>query len=126
MMVLSKELRHSSRARARCVSSSRGQARARVSGCIVEMNLDARSRIPALRAARPKGASLSAHSGSHFPSALPSRSWVRWLGLALLAGYLLFCHGCHGDEDNELFASYLQPLRAARVKLDVMSYETSP
>jgi hypothetical protein len=23
--------------------------------------------------------------------------------LALLAGYLLFCHGCHGDEDNELF-----------------------
>jgi hypothetical protein len=26
-----------------------------------------------------------------------------WLALALLAGYLLFCHGCHGDEDNELF-----------------------
>jgi hypothetical protein len=23
--------------------------------------------------------------------------------VALLAGYLLFCHGCHGDEDNELF-----------------------
>lgn len=22
----------------------------------------------------------------------------------LLAGYLLFAHGCHGDEDNELFA----------------------
>ena len=22
----------------------------------------------------------------------------------LLAGYLLFCHGCHSDEDNELFA----------------------
>ncbi len=35
------------------------------------------------------------------------RSGVRrrrpWLALALLAGYLLFCHGCHGDEDNELF-----------------------
>jgi hypothetical protein len=27
----------------------------------------------------------------------------RRLWLALLAGYLLFCHGCHGDEDNELF-----------------------
>jgi len=27
-----------------------------------------------------------------------------WVALALLAGYLLFCHGCHGDEDNELFA----------------------
>jgi hypothetical protein len=22
----------------------------------------------------------------------------------MLAGYLLFAHGCHGDEDNELFA----------------------
>jgi hypothetical protein len=31
--------------------------------------------------------------------------WVRWAGLALLAAYLLFCHGCHGDEDNELLAS---------------------
>lgn len=28
----------------------------------------------------------------------------RWVALALLGGYLLFCHGCHGDEDNELFA----------------------
>ena len=27
-------------------------------------------------------------------------------GLALLlAGYLLFAHGCHGDEDNELFTA---------------------
>ena len=30
---------------------------------------------------------------------------MRWLPLVLLGGYLLFCHGCHGDEDNELFAS---------------------
>jgi hypothetical protein len=33
--------------------------------------------------------------------------WGRWLLLAAgagLLGYLLFCHGCHGDEDNELFA----------------------
>jgi hypothetical protein len=27
--------------------------------------------------------------------------------LLLLAGYLLFAHGCHGDEDNELFAGRL-------------------
>jgi hypothetical protein len=27
------------------------------------------------------------------------------VALALLGGYLLFCHGCHGDEDNELFIS---------------------
>src|SRR6516162_3063777 len=32
---------------------------------------------------------------------------IRWvlLGLLLLlGGYLLRCHGCHGDEDNELFS----------------------
>jgi hypothetical protein len=31
---------------------------------------------------------------------------ARWAGPAafiLLAGYLLFAHGCHGDQDNELF-----------------------
>ena len=28
----------------------------------------------------------------------------RALALWLLAGYLLFCHGCHGDDDNELLA----------------------
>jgi hypothetical protein len=33
----------------------------------------------------------------------PPRRRRLWLALALLAGYLLFCHGCHGDEDNELF-----------------------
>ena len=35
----------------------------------------------------------------------PAPRWGWWLGgaaLLLLAGYLLFCHGCHGDEDNEL------------------------
>ncbi|MBL8800208.1 MAG: hypothetical protein JNM56_40380 [Planctomycetia bacterium] len=26
--------------------------------------------------------------------------------LLLLTGYLLFAHGCHGDEDNELFARF--------------------
>jgi len=25
--------------------------------------------------------------------------------LIILAGYLLFAHGCHGDEDNELFSA---------------------
>jgi hypothetical protein len=25
-------------------------------------------------------------------------------GLVILAAYLLFAHGCHGDEDNELFS----------------------
>jgi hypothetical protein len=28
----------------------------------------------------------------------------RWGLVWLLAGLLLLCHGCHGDEDNELFA----------------------
>ncbi len=38
----------------------------------------------------------------------PPRAWGGWLlaaaGVVLLAGYLLFCHGCHGDVDDELFA----------------------
>jgi hypothetical protein len=29
------------------------------------------------------------------------------MGLLLMAGWLLFCHGCHGDEDNELRAAVL-------------------
>ena len=33
-------------------------------------------------------------------------SWVRWGLFVLLAGYLLFAHGCHGDDDNELFAAF--------------------
>jgi hypothetical protein len=28
--------------------------------------------------------------------------WGGWLAFALLTGHLVFCHGCHGDEDNEL------------------------
>ena len=40
--------------------------------------------------------------------AFPGGAWERgrkgWIYVAwlLLAGYLLVCHGCHGDEDNEL------------------------
>ena len=36
----------------------------------------------------------------------------RWVGLLLLAGMLIVCHGCHGDEDNELFA----PARVAALR----------
>jgi hypothetical protein len=47
------------------------------------------------------------HPGDEFSPSPTPRGWGRWLLLAAglgLAGYLLFCHGCHGDEDNELFA----------------------
>ena len=37
-------------------------------------------------------------------SSLKRRGWLYGLLVLLLAGYLLFCHGCHGDEDTELFA----------------------
>ncbi len=37
----------------------------------------------------------------------------RWPVLLLLAGYLLFCHGCHGDEDNELFGMFRWSLPSA-------------
>jgi hypothetical protein len=32
------------------------------------------------------------------------RGWIYAAAALLLAGYLLFAHGCHGDEDNELLA----------------------
>ena len=37
------------------------------------------------------------------PVASSGRHWGAWPVVLLLAGYALFCHGCHGDEDNELF-----------------------
>ena len=46
------------------------------------------------------------------PAAKPSSArllpppWLRWAGFLLLAGYLLFSHGCHGDEDTELLALF--------------------
>jgi hypothetical protein len=33
------------------------------------------------------------------------RGWIYVMAALLLGGYLLFAHGCHGDEDNELFAA---------------------
>jgi hypothetical protein len=33
--------------------------------------------------------------------------WGWWIALLLLGGYLLFCHGCHADEDTELRAARL-------------------
>jgi hypothetical protein len=39
------------------------------------------------------------------------RKWGHAVGLLLLAGYLIFCHGCHGEDvDDELCV----PLPAAR------------
>ena len=34
----------------------------------------------------------------------PLMAIIRVVTALLLAGFLLFAHGCHGDEDNELFA----------------------
>jgi hypothetical protein len=54
------------------------------------------------------------HDSSRWNLALPKRSprtpvwrsgWIYGLVFLLLGGYLLFAHGCHGDEDNELFAN---------------------
>lgn len=49
------------------------------------------------------------HQTGDFSPAKPQRKgktpWLFLAGFLLLAGYALFCHGCHGDEDNELFAS---------------------
>ena len=34
--------------------------------------------------------------------------WLFWIAVAIAVGLLLFCHGCHGDEDNELFGNAQQ------------------
>lgn len=39
--------------------------------------------------------------------------WGRWLVFLLLTGHVIVCHGCHGDEDNELCAP--PPIRAGNV-----------
>lgn len=37
------------------------------------------------------------------PHSLRFRGWGHAVGLLLLAGYLIFCHGCHGEDvDDEL------------------------
>jgi hypothetical protein len=48
------------------------------------------------------------------------RRWIGWLALALVGGYLLFCHGCHGDEDNELFTASACA-QASRVASETLS-----
>jgi hypothetical protein len=54
----------------------------------------------------------------------PARPRIRWL-LLIGAGYLLFCHGCHGDEDNELFARWAVAARFQRAG-DVRHVENAP
>jgi len=45
---------------------------------------------------------------------LAAAPWLRWGLFLLIAGYLLFSPlGCHGDEDNELFASLTRAARPA-------------
>jgi hypothetical protein len=42
-------------------------------------------------------------------------AWWRWLVLAALAaGLPVLLHGCHGDEDNELFAPLVRMVSPSR------------
>src|SRR5437899_1721135 len=50
------------------------------------------------------------------PAPVPPKvrsAWRGWLILGLLGGYFLFCHGCHGDEDNELLGATSSFMAAA-------------
>jgi hypothetical protein len=60
---------------------------------------------------------------------LGPRPCGRALGLLialLLAGYLLFAHGCHGDEDNELLTSARGGVSAAPPSASVAAAAESP
>jgi hypothetical protein len=61
-----------------------------------------RALAPERRGAPDRDGLKTGTPGRQRPS--PWRRWLGRAGLLLLAGYLLFSHGCHGDEDNELFA----------------------
>ena len=50
-------------------------------------------------------------------SSLFGRKWLYGAALLVLAGFLLFCHGCHGDEDNELLATALNAGEFSYVKV---------
>ena len=52
----------------------------------------------------------TATSGDRMPGAARSGRWLVAI-LLLLAGLLVFAHGCHGDEDDELFAQGVAALR---------------
>jgi hypothetical protein len=39
----------------------------------------------------------------------PRGRLIVFAGFLLLAGYWLWCHGCHGDEDNELLSRSSTP-----------------
>ena len=65
--------------------------------------------ISSTRHVRPRAWFIPVRRRPEEATAVPRRRRL-WVALALLGGYLLFCHGCHGDEDNELFA-----LRGSRI-----------
>jgi hypothetical protein len=55
----------------------------------------------------------TAQAGECSPAATAGKKTGRWriaavVVLLLLVGGLLFCHGCHRDEDNELRAAVLR------------------
>lgn len=58
--------------------------------------------------------------------AAPALSVLRWLAAALVAAYLLFAHGCHGDEDNELFARLTNRTHRVTPRLDEPGAPTTP
>ena len=48
------------------------------------------------------------------PAPPKRRGWMYAAAVLLLAGYLLFAHGCHRDEDIELFTVVRASLAADR------------
>jgi hypothetical protein len=77
---------------------------------------------------------LLEHNRTHFEALLPDQRgqgqapgprrsfWLGWpIVLALAAGYLLFSHGCHADDDTELLVQAQQksPRPGSRGPADV-------
>src|SRR5436190_1841337 len=54
------------------------------------------------------------------PKDMPSQCgrWPLYAAFLLLAGYLLFSHGCHKDEDCELLLRSARPMESSRMRAD--------
>jgi hypothetical protein len=75
--------------------------------------LDAPARLPAPPGRLTSRATTDETIGRWtIAASLTTRRLLGRLVPLVVAGYLLFAHGCHGDEDNELFAFIHQAVTA--------------
>jgi hypothetical protein len=92
------------------VPASEGMKRATPQAA-AQQGLKREGKHPALQPLRDRRLRLSGPKPAKPQTA--AGKGIRFLAWLLLAGWLLVAHGCHGDEDNELFAQLSAALASA-------------